>query len=106
MLRELPWRQFVKWMEYDEVDPIGGRRGDWQAAAICAAVANVTLASRGGRKRFRISDFMIEFKRQANEVPKEDTKTPTTPWQEMRFMAQMLTAAANADEARKRKGKR
>jgi hypothetical protein len=36
-------------MEYEAIEPFGDRRADWQAASICTAFANITLATRGAR---------------------------------------------------------
>jgi Protein of unknown function (DUF4035) len=84
-------------MEYDRTCPIGDVRGDWQAASIAAAVANVLVAVNGGRKRFAVADFKLEFG-ESKKRPKEGKS-----WQEMRMLAQIM--AASSVEAPK-KGKR
>lgn len=90
-------------MEYEAIEPFGDRRADWQAASICAAFANITLASKGVSKRFRVKDFLLEFDNQEKTV-KEGAKG--RPWQEMKFIAQMWAAAFNADEDKKKKRRR
>jgi hypothetical protein len=107
LLRKLTWPQLQEWMEYDaEIEPIGARRSDWQAASICTAFANVTLATRGARKRFRMKDFLLEFDRQEKEVKEEAQAETGQSWQQMKFIAQMWAAAYNADENKKKKPKR
>lgn len=95
----MTWRQLQEWMAYDLISPIGDRRGDWQAAAICAAVANVMMAVNRGRKRFNVSDFLLEFGKvvkRAKDV--EEGKS----WQEMKFIAQMCAAASRAEKIPRR----
>ena len=61
MLRSMSWKQLQGWMAYDQVEPIGARRADWQAAMICTEIWNSAIATHGGKKRFKISDFLLKF---------------------------------------------
>lgn len=94
-------------MEYETIEPFGDRRADWQAASICTAFANITLAARGSTKRFRMKDFLLEFGNEKDlQTPKEEGTTPGKTWQQMKFIAQMMTAQANADEGKKKRWRR
>jgi hypothetical protein len=86
MLRGLTWRQFEEWMEKDRLDPIGQKRGDWQAATICATFMNIHASEHAVKTRFSPSDFMLEFGPRVDkeEVPKGQS------WQEMRMIGQMM----------------
>lgn len=95
-------------MDYEAIEPFGDRRADWQAASICTAFANITLASKGAKKRFRVSDFLLEFDTEDKKVVTKEgaSAPPAKTWQEMKFIAQMWAAAFNADEDKKRKRRR
>lgn len=99
MLGELTYKQFLELQEYDLISPIGDKRGDWQAASVCATAMNVALMRAGSRKRVRVKDFVLDF----TSDPKEVKEEPQQTWQEMKFIARMFTAAANADAKKKRK---
>jgi hypothetical protein len=93
MLREISFPQLQDWMEYDCISPIGDKRGDWQAAAICSTVTNMALAGAGLSRRAEVEDFLLEFTSQPKErQPKPEGRT----WQEMQLIARMMTAKANA----------
>lgn len=87
------------------MEPIGGLRGDWQAATVCAAVMNAAAMRAGSRRRFRVKDFLLVFKNKETPVPEaggsDDGERQS--WQTMKFYARMYAAAANADQQRKRK---
>lgn len=95
MLRELPWKTFQEWMYYDLGDPIGARRADWQAAAICAASMNAaakivsSLTGKRPRKLFRPVDFLLEF---SEEGKAATPGGPRKSWQEMKMIAMMFAA--------------
>ena len=50
-------RGFTEWMAFDRVEPIGGRRSDYQAAIIASTVANANR-HKGGRLP---DDFIPEY---------------------------------------------
>lgn len=54
--------EFAEWMIFDRLEPIGGLRGDYQAAVIASTVANVNRGKN--RRALKIEDFML-FKPQA-----------------------------------------
>jgi hypothetical protein len=91
LLHELSWRQFLAWKAYDELEPIGGLRGDWHAASICTMLANIAAAQSGSKKRFRVADFLLEFGPERAPI-----ETPRQTWQEQKMIAMMCAAAANS----------
>lgn len=103
MLRRLTFKQLAEWQAYENIEPFGDKRADWHAASICAAVANVTLAVHKQKKRFRVSDFLLEF---GDHKDVKEEVTPRQTWQEMKFIAQMQVALANAEEAKRKKRRR
>jgi len=83
-------------MEYERLEPFGDKRGDWQAASIIAGISNVLLACFHSDQRFKVADFMLKF---------GGTAAPEAPtgksWQEMKLIAQMMTAASQAKKRRR-----
>jgi hypothetical protein len=80
MLQGMSWQQFLEWKAFDEIEPIGGARGDWQAASICSVVDSL----RGRAIPLSPKDFKLRFDapvRRAVEVippPAKDLKTIAT----------------------------
>lgn len=52
-------RELSEWMAFDQVEPIGGRRGDLQAGVVAATVANVNRAK--GQRAYAVTDFVPEY---------------------------------------------
>ena len=51
--------ELTDWMAYERITgPLGRRRQDIQAATIATTIAN---ANRGKGKKFKISDFLIQY---------------------------------------------
>lgn len=99
LLDRIPFWQFLEWKEYDAIDPIGGQRGDWQAASICCAFMNGIAVLARSKKRFRVKDFLLEF-----GDPKEiNDKKPKKTWQEMKFIAKMFVAASKPKAPRQKR---
>lgn len=98
-------------MAYDAIEPIGGLRGDWQAASICAQVMNAAALIRTGKVRldFKAKDFLLAFKdsleakKEEQPITKEQPKAEVPSWQRMKMIARMHVALSNADEARKKR---
>ena len=103
----MSWEQFIKWRAYDETEPIGGARGDWQAASISSSLWNIAAMQAGSKKRFRTSDFLLEFG--DDEKPIVEAAEPlrksvyTQTWQEQKMIGMMYAAAFNSDEQKKKK---
>lgn len=111
MLREMSMRQFMLWYEFDKVEPIGGLRGDWQAAAICSVIFNTMAKFSRSKERMTVEQFMPEFGPQAKVTRGKDGGSKTPPavvphWQHMQFVARMQVALSKAEEARPKKKKR
>lgn len=100
MLREMSFTDFLQWQAYDQIEPIGAVRGDWQAASICSMMANLTAMYAGSKKRYRTKDFLLEFGEE-REV-KETKDDGRQSWQQQKMIAQMFVAMANAGTKRKR----
>ena len=88
MLRRLPFKQLLEWEAFDQLEPIGGRRGDWQAASICSMLANIAIAKGRSRKRFQVKDFLLEF---GNARPSPSGRRQT--WQEQKMILMQIAEA-------------
>lgn len=97
MLRELPAKQFLEWQMFDQLNPIGDLRRDWQAASICAVIANIAAAQGRSKKRFKVQDFLLEFGEERERPERRQT------WQEQKMIIQMVHAAFNSPK-KKRNG--
>ena len=59
LLGSMDSHELTEWMAFDQVDPVGGRRGDYQAAVVASTVAN---ANRGkGQRVLTPNDFVLEY---------------------------------------------
>ena len=58
LLGAMDSHELTEWMAFDLVDPIGGLRGDIQAAIVASTVAN---ANRGKGKALKPTDFIPEY---------------------------------------------
>jgi hypothetical protein len=70
LLPGLSERELAEWTAFDLVEPIGGRRGDYQAAIVASTVVNVNR--RKGGKVAKVSDFVPEYGRPAREMSLDD----------------------------------
>ncbi len=102
MLKEMSWKDFLEWQAFDKIEPIGGIRGDWQAASICSQLVNVAVMQRGGKFRSRPSDWMMEYGDEKPRVEVKEEKPPQKSWQELKLTARMWVADSKA-KAKKRK---
>lgn len=102
MLEELPARKYLEWFAFDQVEPIGGLRSDWAAAAVCAQMTNLAAMRAGGKYRARPVDFLLEYGPEKPPPVAKGEEAPQKSWQELKFIAQMWVA----DDAAQRKRKR
>lgn len=86
---------FMDWRAYEQVEPFGDRRADYQAASICAAVFNAALMRAGSRKRMRVETFLLEFKDAITKVPEVDKKAHSM---NMKMVARMHYAISKAQD--------
>lgn len=61
LLGAISSRELTEWIAFDQVEPIGDRRGDLQAGVVAATVANVNRAK--GARAYLVTDFMPEYGR-------------------------------------------
>jgi hypothetical protein len=107
MLRKMSMRQFMLWREFDEVEPIGGLRGDWQAASICSALFNTMAMFSRSKQRMTVEQFLLKYGQPRRTTRGKDggSKTPSAAphWQHLKFIAQMQVALSKAEEGKKKK---
>ncbi|WP_289009514.1 DUF4035 domain-containing protein [uncultured Thermomonospora sp.] len=62
LLARMPSAELTEWMAYERITgPLGGERGDIQAALISTVIAN-SLAGKKGR-RAKLRDFLLKWDR-------------------------------------------
>lgn len=108
MLRQLSYRQLMEWQTFDSLEPvIGPERGDYQAAIICASVANLFSAATRGKgkqpKVFRVGDFLLDFKEGVPET-KSVVKMPAGKMHFMQSIAKALALSSKEENERKAAG--
>lgn len=103
MLREMTRRDFEWWKAYDKIEPIGWNAQNWQVAAICTSVMNAAMVAARSTKRFRTTDFLLDF---TDEQKKVEPPRQGRSWQEMKFIAQMCAAADPLQDGKARVNKR
>ncbi len=54
-------REFAEWMAFDRVEPIGGRRGDYQTAMLAALLANIYRDPKAHRRPYAVQDFVPQW---------------------------------------------
>lgn len=104
MLARMPWELFVEWQAFDLLSPIGGPRGDWQAAAVAASIFNARLLGTG--KEVPVADFLLKFGKAVEHTAKKSGGEPAKPaqtWQQQKAIAAMWVEYANAIEEADRK---
>lgn len=57
---EVSSEEYVYWLAFDSIDPIGPERQDLYMAQLCACVANSGTKSRGS-KVFSAKDFIVKW---------------------------------------------
>lgn len=85
----------MEWQAFDDISPIGDKRGDWQAASIAAFLANVIIGAHGGTKRFKISDALLEFDTQPKEGA--NAATPARDFRVLKHYARQFAAMSRAE---------
>lgn len=102
MLEEMSIGDLLEWRAFDQVEPIGGQRGDWQAAAVCAQIANIAAIQRGGTFRSKPVDWLMEYGDEKPPMKVEEKKPQQKSWQELKFIARMWVADSEAKQKKRR----
>lgn len=62
MLRRIPYRLFVEWMGWLQLNgPVGDERADWRMATLCALLANIHRDRQTRWKPFEAREFLMQF---------------------------------------------
>jgi len=103
MLDEIPYELLVEWRAFDQIEPFGFIRQDWQSASITAGISNVIAASVRSKQRFKVEDFLLKF-RTAEEIQtvidSVAQAAPAVDWKRMKLIARLCAADANINAAR------
>lgn len=70
LLSQISSYELSEWMVYEQVEPFGDRRGDFQAALICMTLAN-RLRNKD-EQPFKMQDFLLDFERARAEQTMEE----------------------------------
>lgn len=87
-------REFAEWMAFAQLEPLGDRRGDWQAALVAATVANTSRDPKKRKEPFSPEEFLLDWAPEKRE-PERQT------WQEQLRVVQMLNVAFGGRDLRK-----
>jgi len=86
MLASMSAAQFVEWRAYASLEPFDEERADLRAAIVAATIANVHRDPKRHPTPVGVDVFMPRFDRR-----------PSQTWQQQKALAQMISAAYNAD---------
>jgi len=95
LLGVLDSRELTEWMAFDAVEPIGGRRGDVQAAVVASTMANIWRGKDG--KALGVQDFLPEYGPRVRREQKPDVTAFIGQLSAMGWMDASGTAAAAGD---------
>jgi hypothetical protein len=68
--RQMDSREFAEWMAYSRIEPIGDKRGDYQAALIASTTHNAVASAFGG-KSVNMNEFVLTFGPPRKQTPEE-----------------------------------
>ena len=60
--------EFVEWMAFDRLEPLGEQHADLRAALICKVLADINTPS--GKRKMQITDFLLNFEKKT-QSPEE-----------------------------------
>lgn len=101
MLRRISYRQFVEWLGYMALDPIGEERQDWRFATLCALLANIYRDKKTRWKPFEAKEFLLQFGLPPAPVRRQSGKEQFEAW-----MVILGDHKALLDQVKKAKAKR
>lgn len=118
MLERISWRQFLTWYAQHQIDPIGKRRADWQAASIAAAVQNLQFIMMRSPRRVSVADMLLQFQSETRAAAPasegSQAPTPAAPvrqtgrqtWQDQKLIGRMWFALSKAEQKKRERLKR
>lgn len=74
MLRRISAKKFYRWEAFEEIEPFGGKRGDYHAALVSQTLANTRRDPK--REAYTLRDFLLRFGEEeeiAPPTPKKQT---------------------------------
>lgn len=81
MLRRISWKQFLEWLGYLSMEPIGEERMDWRFATLCALLANINRDTKKRWKAYEAKEFLLRF-----GLPPAPTRTQSAAQQKAAWM--------------------
>lgn len=91
MLAAIPNTLFVEWLAYNNLDPIGEERHDFQAALVASVMAEIHRDTKRRAKPFQPGDFMPEWGQR---------EEPGPAWQGMLKMVEMMNTMMGGQDLR------
>jgi hypothetical protein len=105
MLREISAKQFIEWIAFDELEPIGGLKDDYRAASIVATLVNLRRNVEKFPAPIPISNFLLKWGDELRNQPA--VKPPQKTWQQLKLIGQVMAASYNMmEEAKHRRRKK
>jgi hypothetical protein len=95
----------IEWMAFSELEPFDETRDDIRSASIQATLCEIKRDRDRRKQPYTWMDFKVPFGDEPRmETPStvKDAPTPARSSAELKFMAQMIVADANAAMRRKR----
>lgn len=100
MIREMGSRtQLLDWMAWNDIEPFGDLRRDYQAAQVVAALVNIYRNKAKFPEPFPTSMFLLSFGQPDKGIPKAKKKD----WRELKAMAKVLAQMYNDELKPKRR---
>lgn len=93
LLRVMSWEEFCEWLVYDQIEPLGESRGDYQAAIVAATIANVNRSK--GQKPYSPADFLPNF------IPETKEQRAAKLHAKMKAVKQRYEHSTETEELRK-----
>ncbi len=107
LLNRIPGKLLLAWHAYDQLEPIGGNRTDWAAAAIVSVLTNLNRNTKRFPQPFPVKDFLLDFGRELEQtsvrwaLPEEKKAKAST---DLLSIAKRVASMYNRDnEVRRRK---
>ncbi len=97
MLRSMGWRQFQRWMWYEQMEPFGQLRSDYLTAMIVQMAHNVAVKKEDQKS---IETFLLKFQRDIKPVVETEEEYNTRMdhlAEKILIMAHLLAGSAPAD---------
>lgn len=101
----MPGKLLLAWHAYDQLEPIGGQRSDWNSAAIVSLLTNIHRNSKLFPNPFPVKDFLLNFEQEARQssVRWAASEKKVKPATDLLAIAKSVASMYNRDNAARKK---